>query len=95
MTNSTVKQLVADRLCDLGLESSTSSIPVSLRLDPATVAQLDVISQYLGYRSRSQLLRDVLEHSLEDLILETLSALKHDDTASDEFRSSLVSALGG
>jgi len=92
--NNKVQQLVHDRLSDSGAVAPLSSIPMTFRIDPSYLAQLDVIAEYLGYRGRSGLVRDLVESQVEDLILETLQALESDPLTSDQFKARIREALG-
>lgn len=93
MSNNTIQQMVQTRLTDSGALAPTSLHPVSIRLSGEDISQLDILAKYLGYGNRSQLLRDLIETSLEDLIVATTNALKDDVTVSTQFRSELHQAL--
>jgi len=93
MSNKKIQQLVQSQLADSGALSPNSLHPVSIRLDPADVAQLDVLASYLGYKNRSQLLRQIVESSLEDLVIEVRKSLKSDATVSAQFKEDLTQAL--
>ena len=94
MSNKSVQQMVFDRLTHTGASVPSFLHPVSVRLPPDVINQLDVLAEYLGYTGRSHLLRDLVESSLEDLIVETTKALADDPMVSSNFRQRLHSALG-
>ena len=91
--NKTVQQLVHDRLSDLGAIAPPSSQPISIRLDPSDITKLEVLSRFLGYGNRSQLLRELIEASVEDLEIETMKALKDDPQSMDYFSDAMKKAL--
>lgn len=93
MTSKTVQQLVHERLSDSGAIAPPSSHPITMRLDPDVVAQLDVLARYLGYSGRSGLMRDLLQLSLDDLVIETRKALQDDATVASEFKRDIMQAL--
>lgn len=92
--NKTVQQLVHDRLSDLGAIAPPSSQPISIRLDPSDIAKIDVLSRFLGYGNRSQLLRELIEASVEDLEIETQRALKDDPQSLNYYSDAMKKALG-
>lgn len=85
--------MVFDRLTHTGASVPSFLHPVTVRLDPSVINQLDVLADYLGYSGRSHLLRDLVESSLEDLIIATGKALADDPGVSSEFRKRLEHAL--
>lgn len=93
MASKAIQQLVVERLSDSGAIAPPSSHPVTMRLDPDLVGQLDVLAKYLGYSGRSSLMRDLLQLSVEDLVIETRKALKDDSTVSADFRREIMQAL--
>jgi hypothetical protein len=93
MTNKTVQQMVLERLNHSGAIASSFLHPVSVRLPPDDIVQLDILAKYLGYSGRSHLLRDLISVSLEDLVVETSKALQEDHHVSSQFRAELQSAL--
>lgn len=94
MSNKNIESLVHSRLSDTGAIAPNSLHPVTIRIDPELLASATVIAEYLGYSSRSHLLRDLIESSFEDLVVETAKALRSDSTVSDQFRSDLYAVLG-
>lgn len=77
--SSITKEIVNQRLSDMGPSEAPFSQVVSFRLDPSEVQQLEVLAKHLGYRSKGGLIRDLVSNSIEDITLETARQLKNTD----------------
>lgn len=75
--------LVESRLQDAIDGPSSTSKPVSVRLSVRTIAISDVLLDELGYSTRSEFFRDLVETSIHDVMTNVVEALGSSSDPSD------------
>lgn len=93
MTYPTIRDLVQDRSDSQGYGPGVDLKGVSVRLEAYRVSQLDILSRYLGYTSRQQLVADLLTTSIDDALQELSAALEIDVATHEAFTASLIEVL--